>query len=128
MIAKTITIETHRQVVIRSRRKSFFDWCAACRAETLMLTPEQAAILDGTTQRHIFRRLENGKLHFIETEAGALLICRNSLVGKGDKTTGEDDEKTTFAGNVFAGLDTCSRVGEGADKSRKRGGKSLSGK
>lgn len=79
---KVITIETHQQTLIRSRRKTFVAWCDVCGAETLMLQPEQAAIIYGATMREIFRRIENGELHFIETKTGALLICGNSLVNK----------------------------------------------
>ena len=83
MITKThkvITIETHQQIWIRGRGKSFVAWCEACAMKTLMLTPEQAALIGNATERLIFRRIENGELHFIETDAGALFVCSNSLV------------------------------------------------
>ena len=48
---KVITIETHRQTLIRSRRKPFFTWCDLCDRETLMLPPAQAAIIRGETER-----------------------------------------------------------------------------
>lgn len=78
-IEKVITIETRRQIWIRSHRKTCVAWCAACGSETLLLPPEQAAILSGTTQREIFRQIESGKLHFIEALEGALLICSKAL-------------------------------------------------
>jgi hypothetical protein len=78
-MAKIITIETHRQIWIQSRRKTLVAWCGACRAETLMLMPEQAAIVYRTTQREIFRQIENGELHFVETKNGALFVCRKAL-------------------------------------------------
>jgi hypothetical protein len=78
-IQKVITIETHRQIWIQWRRKTCVAWCGACRAETLMLIPEQAAILYRTTQREIFRQIESGELHFIEASEGALLVCSHSL-------------------------------------------------
>ncbi len=81
-MAKTITIETHRQIWIRSRRKTCVVWCAACGIVTLMLPPEQAAIKSGATQREIFRQIESGELHFIEAIEGALLVCSNSLDNK----------------------------------------------
>jgi|GEM_PF-1727972 len=85
---KVITIETHQQTLIRSNGKIFVAWCEACGAETLMLMPEQSAIVCSTTQREIFRSIENGELHFIETTAGVTLICRNSLEDKNYKTKG----------------------------------------
>ena len=74
-----ITIETHRQTRISSRGKALVAWCAACGTETLMLAPAQAAVTCGTTQREVFRQIENGDLHFTEAKKGVLLICGNSL-------------------------------------------------
>ena len=76
---KIITIETHRLIRIHSRPKTVVAWCEACGMDTLMVVPEQAAIICGTTARHIFRQIERGELHFIEMNEGALLICGNSL-------------------------------------------------
>jgi len=45
----------------------------------MMLTPGEAATLTHSTVRHIFRRVEAGELHFLETESGELLVCPNSL-------------------------------------------------
>jgi hypothetical protein len=75
---RAITIEAHRQILIRSRRKAFIAWCEACGTETLMLATE-AAVLCGATQREIFRQIEGGELHFIETIDGPLFLCSNSL-------------------------------------------------
>ena len=53
--------------------------CKACGAEVSWLTPNQVAAVTGLTLREIFRRIEGNRVHFIETEPGALLICPNSL-------------------------------------------------
>jgi hypothetical protein len=81
-IQKVITIETHRQIRIRALRKPLVAWCEMCGIETLMLPPEQAAIICGATQRKIFRRIESGELHFMEASQGALFVCGNSLDNK----------------------------------------------
>ncbi len=44
-----------------------------------MLTPDEAAAVSLTTTRSIFRRVEEGNLHFLEGEGGRLLVCVNSL-------------------------------------------------
>ena len=44
-----------------------------------MVTPDEAAALTETSARAIFRRVESGELHFVETDKGALLVCRNLL-------------------------------------------------
>lgn len=74
-----ITIETHRLTVIGSRRRPVVAWCELCGGRVRMVTPEQAAAFAGTRPRAIYRRLERGELHFVETDAGVLLICAGSL-------------------------------------------------
>ena len=67
---------THRQIP-----------CAECGEP--MLTAEQTAKMFGITQRRIFRIIETGAAHFTEAEAGALMICLNSLAAVLDR----DSEK-----------------------------------
>lgn len=74
-----ITIEKHRLTVVRSRRPSVVAWCERCGEEVRMVTPEQAATLAGTLPRAIYRRVESGDVHFVETRVGTLLICSGSL-------------------------------------------------
>jgi len=71
----TVTIQTRQRTVVRRRGGQKVAWCEQCRAEVLMLTPEEAATLARTTARAIFHRVEAGELHFLETEDGALLVC-----------------------------------------------------
>ena len=44
-----------------------------------MLTTGQAAYFFDITQRRIFQIIETEAAHFTETEAGAVMICLNSL-------------------------------------------------
>ncbi|MCM3871929.1 MAG: hypothetical protein ND895_14695 [Pyrinomonadaceae bacterium] len=74
-----ITIEKHRWTVVRSCRPSVVAWCERCGGHVRMVTPDQAAELAGTKPRAIYRRVESGDLHFVETGAGTLLICAGSL-------------------------------------------------
>ena len=74
-----ITIETHQVKVIRRSRRAERAWCAACGAMVQMVTAEQSALLAGVTTRAIYRWVEEGRLHFTETEAGGLLVCPGSL-------------------------------------------------
>lgn len=75
-----ITLEKRQRVTIRLRRRLIEVWCGECAAEVQMMPPETAAALAGTTTRSIYRQVEAGGLHFVETEGGAVLICRNSLI------------------------------------------------
>jgi len=49
-----------------------------------MVVAEQAAKLFGVGQRQIFQIIENGDVHFCETETGTTLICIASMRGEGD--------------------------------------------
>jgi hypothetical protein len=73
-----IKLETHEVTIIRTRqRRTAF--CEFCQANVWMLPPDTAAVLVQSTARSIFRRVEAGELHFIETREGALLVCCKSL-------------------------------------------------
>ncbi len=74
-----ITVETFQRTTARWRQKLKIAWCERCAAETLMLAPNEAATLLQTTARAIFRLTEAGEIHYLETETGALLVCRDSL-------------------------------------------------
>ena len=76
---RVITIENYSRTRMRLRRGANIAWCDRCGAKTVMLSPNEAAAARQTTAREIFRRVETGEIHFLETEAGALLICRDSL-------------------------------------------------
>ena len=75
-----ITVETFQRTVIYSRQKEKIALCEQCAAETVMLAPNEAAALLQTSAREIFRLTEAGEIHYLETETGALLVCRNSLL------------------------------------------------
>jgi len=74
-----ITVETFRRTVVRFPRKEIFAFCEQCRDEVLMLAPDEAGRFRQTSAREIFRRVEAGELHFLETNEGSLLVCRESL-------------------------------------------------
>jgi hypothetical protein len=74
----TITVESER-IIIHRRQQAALVWCAACRAQTLMLNPEEAAAIAAVTPRTIYRWVEAGKLHFTESPEGKLLVCLDSL-------------------------------------------------
>ncbi len=74
-----ITVETFQRTVVYSRRKAKIALCEQCAAETVMFAPNEAAAYLQTTAREIFRLTEAGEIHYLETETGALLVCRNSL-------------------------------------------------
>ncbi len=81
----TITIETWKQTVVRTGHP-IAAMCRLCGAETEMFTPGEAALFGKTTAREIYRRIENGTFHFIETMDGELFICGTSLQEKSEQS------------------------------------------
>jgi excisionase family DNA binding protein len=72
-------VETEQMLIVRCRRSSRRAWCAACEEEVEIVTVEEAAVIAGVSSRTIYRRVEAGRIHFMETPEGFLLICRKSL-------------------------------------------------
>ena len=54
--------------------------CSRCTESSGMITADEAAALRGVSTRVIYRCLEDGAIHFIETAKGQLFICLNTLV------------------------------------------------
>ena len=52
--------------------------CPVC-ADSMMVTPEEAAAVARVTVRSIYTRIEAEGVHFLETPDGRLLLCVNSL-------------------------------------------------
>lgn len=55
------------------------DWCTRCERDTLMIAPEAAAAITEIGARAIYRLIELGQLHFVETTERTVRICAQSL-------------------------------------------------
>jgi hypothetical protein len=75
-----ITIQTERLLVIGHSR-SLYGLCVGCGDEVRMATIDQAAALRRSSSLEVYRLIEAGHLHFMETPEGSLLVCLNSLNG-----------------------------------------------
>jgi hypothetical protein len=84
----TITIESRERTTIRRSQPGFVAWCQRCDAEVLMVTPKEAAALSHTDVRAIFRGIEAGTLHFVESENGGLLVCLDSVTAAAPSAAG----------------------------------------
>jgi hypothetical protein len=73
-----ITIETSL-LAFRSGTNPAAVSCIECSRPVQMITLEEPAVLAGVSTRTVYRGVERGQLHFVESEAGRLLICPNSL-------------------------------------------------
>jgi hypothetical protein len=76
-----ITLETERLLVISRRPAAFEGPCEGCGRGTLWIPAQEAASAAGLSLRALCRMVEARRLHFAETEGGALLICSDSLKG-----------------------------------------------
>jgi len=76
-----ITVETNLLVIRRGTHRAPV-CCAVCPLPVPLVTPEEAAVLAGTSTRTIYRWVESEQLHYVETPEGPLgklLVCPNSL-------------------------------------------------
>ncbi len=72
-----IEIELSETVAYCRRSERFETFCPECKSLVEMTTPQVAAILERPTEREIYRLVETGAVHFIETDR--VLICLKSL-------------------------------------------------
>ena len=75
-----ITIETHEVMVVRRRSRYPQSPCSDCGGKATMLTLDEATTVYEIGMRSLFRFIEEGKLHFVETPKGTLLVCSESLM------------------------------------------------
>ena len=77
-----IKFETHELTIIRVRRSQAVSaFCTLCEQAVLHLTIARAAAALGVSETAVFRLVESGTVHSIETDSGALLVCGNSVLG-----------------------------------------------
>jgi len=77
-----ITVQTERLLIIPRRNRAEGFWCDGCKELVTMISSEEAAAIAGVSSRTIYRWVEAGRIHFIETAAGGLRICSNSIVNR----------------------------------------------
>jgi hypothetical protein len=75
------TIESHEFWIVRKQAPAATILCGICPEAPEMLTAQRAAKQAGVTQRMVFRWVEDGLVHFAETETGELLVCLAPLSG-----------------------------------------------
>ena len=65
--------------MLRGGQRTIRGFCPNCEREVEMLTLDEAVRVGGQSARVIVRRIEQGSLHFAETDNESLLICAASL-------------------------------------------------
>ncbi len=73
-----ITVEEQIRIIRRSGVSAQIA-CAECGSE-VMVKPDDAALALGVSARTIYRWVEEGKIHFREDAAGALVVCPRSIL------------------------------------------------
>ena len=76
-----ITLERDELSVIRRPVHPALTWCEQCEKRVQMITPDEAVAVAGRSAREIYRWVEAGRIHFLETPQGLLSICLRSLYG-----------------------------------------------
>lgn len=71
--------ETHEMEILSRPRVREKRFCDGCDRPVRWLVPEEAMLLAKTSLREIFRLIESGEIHFIESKKGFLLVCAESL-------------------------------------------------
>jgi hypothetical protein len=118
--------ETQVEIEIRGRTRRLSPvWCAECGAAVELVPPDVAALVAEVSARTIFGWVEAGRVHFIETKDGALLVCLNSLPQALSAPAAEASFSTDGAARVLSAQEEtkphAARDGrEGCDSLTKR--------
>jgi hypothetical protein len=75
-----VTIQTREFIVLHTSASGrTLLRCSECGKKSPMLGVDAAARVAGVSVRTMCRWVEAGKVHFVETPAGQLLVCARSL-------------------------------------------------
>ena len=74
-----ISFESREQWRIFSPPQTENLQCPFCDEESPLLTVENLAVLTETSQLEIYREIERGHLHFVETKKSQLFVCLASF-------------------------------------------------
>ena len=72
-----IVIEIDEQIAVTNTEHQFEAYCSECKKMTEMATPKTAGVLTQTSEREVFRLIEEKEIHFIEN--ARVLVCLKSL-------------------------------------------------
>jgi hypothetical protein len=75
-----ISFESREQWRIFSPDSAENVQCPFCEEDSPMLSVENLAVLTETSQLEIYREIERGSLHFVETKKSQLFVCLRSFL------------------------------------------------
>jgi hypothetical protein len=73
-----IEIEVSETIAYSRRDEQFMAFCLKCNSHVEMCSPATAAVIAKLTEREIYRLVESGQIHYVDT--GRVLICMRSLM------------------------------------------------
>ncbi len=83
-IRRTVTtVLTHEILRLSQQPGALTQWCARCHQRCLFVEPETAAAWLKVTRRTLYRAVEAGAVHFVETADGVLWLCAASCAALG---------------------------------------------
>jgi len=78
------TVEIHEVYVIRQTSGPLPALCVQCPAgDSIMVAPEQAAVIAAVPARTIYRWVETKMIHYKEAPDGSIIVCVKSLPARG---------------------------------------------
>ena len=84
------TVEIHELYVIRTMSGSLPPLCGVClTGDSIMIVPEQAAVITGVPVRTIYRWVETELVHYRQMPNGSVIVCVRSLPINADRVTAE---------------------------------------
>ena len=72
-----ITVTTEQKFIVQKQTAKEIVCCEQCRAE--MISAHVSAEFFGISSREIYRLIEAGKIHFVETDRNEIYICPVSV-------------------------------------------------
>lgn len=90
-----ISVEQHEAWRVSQTDAVETQACGRCIDEPPMIPAENLAALAGISPREVYRQIEDGSLHVVETPARKVLVCLASFSGLNDVS--ENTNKRIFA-------------------------------
>jgi hypothetical protein len=92
-VKRRIEIVTVREQTYQFPATSTRNWCHTCGTASQMLTPNVAALISGIHLRTLFRWIESGTIHFVETPEGNVFLCLDSVKAKANNSEVQEAER-----------------------------------
>ncbi len=82
---REIITERERRVTIRLVSFQRDKFCPVCNVASSFIAVDQAAVIGRTTSPAIYRAIESGRIHALETSEGFLIVCLASMAADKEK-------------------------------------------